>query len=838
MAGETELGGARPRESTESRDAPKSEGATETTRPARGETQTGRARRGASLTELELAFAQDPQSQAFAPLCEAYLEQGRFMEAMVVAKKGLKAHPQSLDARILMARVYARQNKLPKALQELDELVAQQPESAPAHLARGKLRLDAKDETGAIADIKRAIDLDKGQEEAKALLKERGIIYPEPIPEPPPPPPMPMFVQAPMMRGASGVMVPRAASFVGTMPPGLATGAASGGTGAMPAASSVPPGGGTGGTGDLPSPGAQPNMTLPPGMMIGAVMGPDGRPTSGIFPAGLVVTQLPKPRLEGEEELEALANRAANERPDSGGNARATIVLGATLLGVLGVGAGWMFHNKRVTEGIAARTQTARTAFGEDTYGSYLRAAKEFEAILDQYDDEHASTLAMLAHTDAILWGEHAESERKGALDKILARAEAVAGESAHTVAAKGLVALYSGDNRQKSAAAAYDVVFPALQKIRQENGGEPATFADLTMGIIDIELGNYGSAAETLRKVADNLPSSVRAKLWAARAAMRAGALDKAEQLYNDLFRTAKDHPGARAGRALVRLQRGRLEGAADDIFKFDDFAKKYPKEISDKDRALVEYARSEVFRAAGNLNVAEGAYQMAVRLDPQNADFPYGLGRNLLQNGRAKEALEPLKKAVEKEPNRRAFLIALADAETLVGDFGQADQHLTTALRQDPRDLSAALARARLLTAQKKPEAEAFLKEVLDWSKGAPEAKLELGRYFQAVGRKADARPILEDAVQTMDTLPTAKRASIVLAYGKLMVEFEEVETAMNSFKQAGEWGAMEGWYRIVELEVRLGRRDKARLAMACEKYKGAGALPFTAEVNQLCN
>jgi tetratricopeptide (TPR) repeat protein len=829
MAGETELGGARPRESTESRDPPKSEGATETTRPARGETQTGRARRGASLTELELAFAQDPQSQAFGPLCEAYLEQGRLWEAMVVAKKGLKAHPRSLDARILMARVYARQNKLPKALQELDELVAQQPESAPAHLSRAKLRADAKDETGAVADLKRAIDLDKGQDEAKALLKERGIIYPEPTPEPPPP----VFVPPPMMRGASGVMVPRAASFVGTMPPGVGTG----GTGAMPAMSSVPPGG-SGSTGDLPNLGYQPAMTMPPGMMLGAVMGPDGRPTSGIFPAGLVVTQLPKPRLEGEDELEALANRAANERPDSGGSARATIVLGATLLGVLGVGAGWMFHNKRVTEGIAARTLTARTAFGEDTYGSYLRAAKEFEAILEQYDDEHASTLAMLAHTDAILWGEHAESERKGALDKILSRAEAVAGDNPHTVAAKGLVALYSGENRQKAAAAAYDIVFPALQAIRQENGGEPATFADLTMGIIDIELGNYGSAAETLRKVADNLPSSVRAKLWAARAAMRAGALDKAEELYNDLFRAAKDHPGARAGRALVRLQRGRLEGAADDIFKFDDFAKKYPKAISDKDRALVEYARSEVFRAAGNLNVAEGAYQMAVRLDPQNADFPYGLGRNLLQNGRAKEALEPLKKAVEKEPNRRAFLIALADAETLVGDYGQADQHLATALRQDPRDLSAALARARLLTAQKKPEAEAFLKEVLDWSKGAPEAKLELGRYFQAVGRKADARPILEDAVQTMDTLPTAKKAAIVLAYGRLMVEFEEVETAMNSFKQAGEWGAMEGWYRIVELEVRLGRRDKARLALACDKYKGAGALPFTAEANQLCN
>ena len=63
----------------------------------------------ASITELELAFAQDPQSSAYVPLCEAYLDQSRFMEAMVVAKKGLKAHPSSVDARLLLASVYARQ---------------------------------------------------------------------------------------------------------------------------------------------------------------------------------------------------------------------------------------------------------------------------------------------------------------------------------------------------------------------------------------------------------------------------------------------------------------------------------------------------------------------------------------------------------------------------------------------------------------------------------------------------------------------------------------------------------------------------------------------------------
>ena len=44
---------------------------------------------------------------------------GRFMEAMVVCKKGVKAHPNAPDPRVLLARVYAEQGKDKKALEEL-----------------------------------------------------------------------------------------------------------------------------------------------------------------------------------------------------------------------------------------------------------------------------------------------------------------------------------------------------------------------------------------------------------------------------------------------------------------------------------------------------------------------------------------------------------------------------------------------------------------------------------------------------------------------------------------------------------------------------------------------
>lgn len=737
-------------------------------------------------------MAQDPQSAAYIPLCEAYLDQGRFMEAMVVAKKGLKANPTSIDARLLLANVYAKQQKFPKAIQEADEVVTANDKSPLAYVGRAKIRVLAGDEKGAVQDLKKAIDLDPKTEDATELLKARGIVYPEPPPPPPPPPPQVMMM--PMAPG-------RMPSVVGAPMP-IAYGA--------PGPDGAPP--------TLP-PRAASGVMMPPGMVL-----PPGFPP-------------PRPRLEGEEELEQLANNVAegSSAQDKGGNPKVTFALAGVGLVAVVVVAGVLFHNRKVTEGTNEASRTARAAFTDDTYGSYQRAAKDFEYILDNFDSGHTPTIAHLAHTYAILVGEHGDTDKKGALDKMLALAEKVAPESQHTIAAKGLAVLYTGDNRQAAAAKAYEAIWPSVQKLRETNQGQVGTYADLTLGIIDIELGNYQSAADALSLVAMAMPQSVRAKAWHGRAAARAGHLDKAEGAFSEALRVSKDHPGARAGRALVRLQRGKLEGAADDIFQFDDFAKKFPKQISDRDRALVEYARSEVYRAAGNLSTAEGAYQTALRFDPNNADFPYGLGKTFLTNGRAKDALEPLGQAVKKEPNRRAFLIALADAETLVGDYGSADKHVEAALKQDPRDLKTVLAKARLLAAQKRPEAETYLKDVLEWSKGSVEVQFELGRYYHGVGKMKEAREALEASVNGFESLPSLRKGEILLAYGRLMADLNEDGVAAKTFKSAAELGSMESWFRLAQVAAR--RRDRDELRNACGHYLTVVSGPYMDEAKTIC-
>ena len=134
------------------------------------------------LSQLEMAFAADPK--AFVPLTNAYLQLGRFMEAMVVCKKGIKAQPESIDGRLLLARVYAEQGKVPKAVEELKALLATAPDAAPAHFLLGQMHERAGRFEEAIESFKETLRNDRRHADAKAALKAKGIDFdPGPSPE-------------------------------------------------------------------------------------------------------------------------------------------------------------------------------------------------------------------------------------------------------------------------------------------------------------------------------------------------------------------------------------------------------------------------------------------------------------------------------------------------------------------------------------------------------------------------------------------------------------------------------------------------------------------------------
>lgn len=776
--------------------------------------------RHASLTELELAFAQNPDSNAYVDLCLAYVEQGRFMEAMVVCKKGLKAHPDSVDARVLLARVYAAQKKYKKALQELDELITQQPSSGPAHLARGKMKIEAADETGAIDDLKKSLDLDKTLAEATKLLADRGIEYPEKPKAPPPPPPMPAapvneipsFRTGVSQRPGSGIGVSVTGVVSGTVPV-MPRGASQVGFESLSGRESIAPGFPQTPAGGVP------------------MMAPEGEARPSSYPQFAPIPQ----RLEGEEELEEIAQKVAAEKPDKG-KPKTSLFLGIGLaVFMIGFFAYRLTEKNRI-ENIDRLTIEGLAAFNNDTYGSYKTAADRFATIIDRYDDDHQVTLGRLAHCYAILWGEHGEVALKDKLDSTLAAAEKYAPEVSHTVAARGLAILYDGKDRQANAAKAREVLLPVVERVKALDGAP--SFADLTLAILELELGNYDSATQTLGNVKQVLPGSVRAKVWHARAAYRASRLGTSEAAFLEALRAQPSHPGARAGLALTKIVRGDLNGAAEQLVKFDELPE---KEVSSRDRALAEFARSEVFRAAGSEPESLGAYQNAVRLDPTNADFPFGKGKALLESDNAKEALPHLKKAVEMEKTRWTFLVTLAEAEMRNEDNASAQKHIDEALARAPDQLEPMLARARLLRRSKSPETETYLKKVLaQFPSAEADVDLELGRYFRAIEKLDDAKTYLEASINKMGGYSPAKQGDIVLSYAKLMRERSEADIALQSFRQAQSLGNIESAYWVASMLSRSSdKAEKDEARRGCERYLAAGAsLRYTDEARQICN
>src|SRR5512137_2023214 len=142
----------------------------------------------ADLASLEHAFAADPSSDAWRPLTEAYLGMGRFIEAMVVAKKGVKSHPGDASARVLLARVYSGQGKDRRALEEVLAALAASPGNTPALVAAGDLHFRLGEKEAGAEALRRAVQARPEDPEVRAALQRWGVAAPPPPPPAPPPP--------------------------------------------------------------------------------------------------------------------------------------------------------------------------------------------------------------------------------------------------------------------------------------------------------------------------------------------------------------------------------------------------------------------------------------------------------------------------------------------------------------------------------------------------------------------------------------------------------------------------------------------------------------------------
>jgi cellulose synthase operon protein C len=566
----------------------------------------------AELAALEHAFATDPASKAYRPLTEAYLAAGRFMEAMVVCKKGVKAHPGDVAARLLLARVYSEQGKDRKALEEVQTALQEHASDPAVNRAAGVLQMKLGDKEAGAAALRRAAEEDPTDPETAEALKQWGL--------PPPAPPAPATTPRPRPVAEAIPVAPRVARPVGGAP------------------ASAPP--------VVP---AAPATTPRPAPASGRAP-PPGKPEKNLAYSEELAEKY------GTEEHRLPTGKTGEiplPRAKKGAGLRKTFLLVALLGVVLAGWYTWSAMRKARAIEIDRLLKQTRELIEKDSHGGYKQAARLCEQILER-DADSLGGHAFLAYVDALRWGEHGEGE--GYREEAKKHLEAARRERAshsHLFAADAFLKFYGGDPKGATA---------ELERVLK--GPEAGTSGLLygALGVIQMQSGDLDAARDSLstaRKFADR---DVRVNQMLAEQYRRRGAGYElqASTFYDAALRLSPEHVPSLIGSSLLLVGRDQYDEGLKRIQKVLD-----QKDASPRQLALAHVVKGNILFAKGK-PPQEGAAeeQQALMLDPSNPDIHNLVGRRKLRDGDVPGAIEEAQRAVQMDPQRVAFYVDLAAA------------------------------------------------------------------------------------------------------------------------------------------------------------------------------
>ncbi|HEY6105368.1 MAG TPA: tetratricopeptide repeat protein, partial [Anaeromyxobacteraceae bacterium] len=559
----------------------------------------------AEIAALEHAFASDPTSEAYRPLAEAYLALGRFMEAMVVCKKGAKAHPANPAARVLLARVYAEQGKDRKALEEVQGALQEHPGDAGANRMAGLLRLKLGEREAGEAALRRAAEAAPGDPETLEALKKWGVTAAAPVPA--------ARAARPLAEGIP--VAPRVGSRGAAVPP------------RAPAASAAR-------AAPAPRPAA-PREAAPERNVAYAQELADKYGTQEFHLSTGKTGEIPLRR--GEKK---------------GPGLKASMLLVVALAGGL---VGWYAYStwkkQRAVE-IDRLLKQTRELVEKDSYASYREAAKLAERIIS-LDAESIAGHAFLAYVDALRWGEHGEGdavreEAKGHLES----ARRLAQGHSHAIAAGTYLKFFGGDPKG------------AVEDLERVLKGPEAGTSGLLygqLGFIQMQSGDLDGARDSLataRKFADR---DVRVNQMLAEQFRRRGLGYELQAItfYEAALRLGKDHVPSLLGVSQMLIGRDQLDEALRNVQKVLDSGDASPRQL-----ALAHALKGAALYGKGKSAEGAGEEQQALVLDPANPDIHAQMGRRRLAGGDVQGAVDSFQKAVQMDQQRVGFYVELANA------------------------------------------------------------------------------------------------------------------------------------------------------------------------------
>ncbi|WP_375743844.1 tetratricopeptide repeat protein [Corallococcus interemptor] len=680
------------------------------------------------LAKLEHSFASDPSSDAYKPLAEAYLDLGRFMEAMVVCKKGVKAHPTAADPRLLLARVYAAQNKDKKALEEVMGALQVQPEDKAALRMAGVLQIKGGETDTGRGNLLKAYQADPGDPETVTLLQQYKVEIPRPVA----PTPVLAPVAAPPPAAAEA---PAAATVPVTAPPAAAE---------APAATAV---------GRISAPSQQAARTA--------------RPADSASRPAQRRPQVVVEEVEDDDDEPASRRKSA---PKSNGSKMLSLVL-LILIPLFAGGYGWYSAQaKKRGRELKKNLDAATEQLKHDSFDSYKKACAAADLALE-VDPDSTAAHGYLAYAYAIRWGEHGggDDARRQA-EEHLAAAQKGKELSSHLIAAQALIKTYSGDGK-----GALGSLETQVKELNDQNKASSLLY--LTLGLIQMNAGDLERARDSLERAQALAPDDPRVYAGLGAVYRRLGQDNTAWKNYDFALRYEKDHPESLLGRSLLMLEQDEpnYAVASRDIKKLLEaepppsprqlataqlarslliarVALAMPSLKPDMQQKMTEATGVPADPAKAKQEVTK-AEETGFALDKQNPELNLIKGRRLLAEGNFDAAAEEIRKAISADGSRAQFHVELAKA--LMGKPGgekEASEALVTALKTmgDSPKLVVMLGNAYRRQNKLEDALAQYQRAVKDPKAKNPEARLAMGAIYRERSEWDKAKEQLEKASQ----------------------------------------------------------------------------------------
>jgi tetratricopeptide (TPR) repeat protein len=546
------------------------------------------------IEELIDRVRRDPASPAFIDLAEAYLALGRPRDALGVGTRGLEAAPDSLEARVMLARAHASLHQWKEAQGELLRVVKVDRSNRPGFALLGEILLRRRDFECAVPILQHAQSLDPTSPQIPAMLKRaragQALDPPPPVPTPAPPRGEPDHGQ-PIARSGAGA--PRAANAPPNRRHEPATEQAPPSSFAdvsariaQPARGAKPP----------PVPPAPPAPPPPPSMSVERAQ---PRIVQAAKPQSAATASLPRPAAVGERYLNelltgGLLEGAGGRVPDSdfdlepdrrwGRSARRAFLFLFVVL-VVGIGSGgtwYWWSEKQKFEAVARLQHESQTAIPLGDFQGLESCLKKLGQALEK-DKTSLLTYAYFAECsglEALLYG--TDTDRVDGALKVareIKEGEPGAREALIGKAALELSRLGIGDGTQSAVAQVAKSTLAELRKSLDAyftKHDKNDKWIQWLLGRAMLAGGERQAGRAVIKAAADGDDGVLVAMIDTADLLVDDGQLDEALATYARAAAKAKDHPLIVVGRSLARA-----EASVDNEETIGDLSVKLDKDL-----------------------------------------------------------------------------------------------------------------------------------------------------------------------------------------------------------------------------------------------------------------